>query len=105
MAFSHVVFWAALKLLVVVLALIYAGLVFAGYIIEGSHFQARINLSEPARSGERLLLWTGIKALDVMVRITRSLLDQLYIASAEVASWFVDMSSPTVQRKIRSRFI
>lgn len=105
MTLIQIIFWDVLKLLVVMLGCLYAALVLAGYITEGPHFQPRLNLSEPARSGERLLIWTGIKILDAAFRIARSTLNQLFTASAEVASWFIDKSSPTVQRKVRSRFI
>lgn len=95
----------AAKLLVMVLALIYGGLVIAGYITEGPHYQPRFHLDEPARSGERLLLWTGIKVLDAVLRFLRSLMNQLFTASAEVGFWLIDKSGPKLQRKVRNRFI
>ncbi len=105
MTLLQIIFWDLVKLGVVMLGFLYAGLVLAGYITEGPRFQPRLNLSAPARSGERLLIWTGIKILDWACRIARSTLDELFTASAEVASWCVDKSSPAVQRKVRSRFI
>lgn len=102
---ADIVIRDAAKLLVIVLALIYGGLVIAGYITEGPRYQPRFHLDEPARSGERLLLWTGIKVLDAVLRFLRSLMNQLFTASAEVGFWFIDKSGPKLQRKVRNRFI
>ncbi|MGH9469672.1 MAG: hypothetical protein ACRD1N_04930 [Terriglobia bacterium] len=95
----------AVKLLVVLLGLAYGGLVLAGYMAEGARYQPKFHLDEPARSGERLLVWTGIKVLDAVLRVMRSMLNQLFMASAEVGFWFIDKSGPRIQRKVRSRFI
>ncbi|HLI30521.1 MAG TPA: hypothetical protein VKV79_05405 [Terriglobia bacterium] len=95
----------AVKLLILVLGLVYAALVFAGYVTEGPHYQPRFHLEEPARSGERLLVWTGIKLLVALVRLCRSLFNQLLTASGEVGFWIVNKSGPKVQREVRSRFL
>ncbi|HLI33907.1 MAG TPA: hypothetical protein VKW70_02590 [Terriglobia bacterium] len=95
----------AMKLLVVILGLIYAGLVFTGYITEGPHYQPRLHWTEPARSGERLLVWTGIKILHAFLRLFRSACNQLFTASAEVGLWVVDKSGRDIQRKVHSRFL
>ncbi|MGH9396595.1 MAG: hypothetical protein ACRD18_07065 [Terriglobia bacterium] len=102
---THIIVFAVLKVLLVVLALIYAGLVLTAYGIEGSRYQPRVQISKPARSGERLLVWTGVKLLDGVLRVSRSVFNQLFTASAEIGEWVVDRSSPTLQRKVRSRFL
>ncbi len=102
---TQVVAWDAMKLLVAILGLFYAGLVFTGYVTEGPHYQPRLRWTEPARSGERLLVWTGIKILDAILRLVRSTCNQLFAASAEVGFWVVDKSGPDIQRKIHSRFL
>jgi hypothetical protein len=104
-ATTHIVLWYSLKAMVAMLALIYLGLVFMGYASEGRYYQPRFHWSEPARSGERLLVWTGIRVFDVFLRIGRSMLDQLFTASAEVGLWVIDRSSAEVQRKVRSKFL
>ena len=96
---------ALVKLLIVGLGLLYAGLVLMSYKTEGRHYQPRLRLAEPARSGERLLVWGGVKALDASVRASRAVLDTLYDASAEVGGWVISMSSPETQNKVRSRFL
>ncbi len=102
---TYMIFLASLKLLVALIALVYAGLVLTAYQIEGPHYQPRLELLKPARSGERLLVWTGVKLLDAALRMGRSLLNQLFLASADVGAWVVDKSSPEVQRRVRSRFL
>jgi hypothetical protein len=102
---THLVFWDGLKMLIWALALIYAGLVFTAYEIEGRHYQPQLQLTKPARSGERLLIWTGVRILDTLLRIARSTFDQLFAASAEVGDWAIEKSGPAVQRKVRSKFL
>lgn len=102
---TQMVLWDVLKLLVGMFALIYAALVYTAYGMEGSHYQARLQLTKPGRSGERLLIWTGVKILDATLRFARSVLNQLFAASAEIGEWAVEKSSPAVQRKVRSKFL
>lgn len=102
---TYMIFLTTLKLLTAVIALVYAGLVLTAYQIEGPHYQPRLELFKPARSGERLLVWTGVKLLDVMVRLGGSVFNQLFAASADVGAWVVEKSGPEVQRKVRARFL
>lgn len=95
----------ALRLLVVTAGLVYAGLVLTGYVTEGPHYQPRLRLAEPARSGERLLVWWGIKLVDFTLRFMRWILEILYDASAEVGRWAVKKSNPETQNRIRTRFL
>ena len=101
----HSLFWDALKLLVALLGLVYAGLVFTAYELEGPRYQPRFQLTRPGRSGQRLLIWTGVKILNALLRVIWLMLNQLFAASAEVGEWAVAKSSPEVQRKVRSRFL
>lgn len=102
---THIIVLAAVKLLLVFAGLIYAGLVVTAYEIEGPHYRPRIQLAKPARSGERLLVWAGVKLLHTLIRFSRSVFNELVVASGDVGSWVVDRSSPSVQRKVRSRFL
>lgn len=95
----------AIKLTVALAGFIYAALVLAAYEMEGAQYQPRVQFTKPARSSERLLIWTGVKVLDMLLRGGRLLLNQLFVASAEVGDWAVAKSSPAVQRKVRSRFL
>lgn len=101
----HSVLWDVVKLMAGILALIYAILVYAAYEMDGARYQARLQLTRPARSGERLLIWTGVRIVVVAVRFAKSILNQLFAASAEVGEWAVEKSSPAVQRKVRSKFL
>jgi hypothetical protein len=93
------------RVLVGVLVLLYAGLVLMAYATEGVHYQPRFRWTEPARSGERLLVWTGVKLLDAFLRLTRSMFNQLFMASAEIGLWLTDRSGNEVRRKVRSKFL
>lgn len=93
------------KLLLVVLGLVYVGSVLSGYSLEGSHGQLRFDPAAPVHSSQRLLVWTGIKILGAVIRFVRSMLNELFAASAEVGSWVVDQFGPKVQREVRSRFL
>ncbi len=101
----QVVFWEVLKLFVPVAGLFYAAVVVAGYVTVGPHYQARFHFAEPARSSERLLVWTGIKILGIIITVLRLMANQLFTASAELALWAVNKSSPKVQREVHSRFL
>lgn len=102
---TQVIVWDSLKLLVGLLGLLYAALVLTSYVTEGPHYQPRLRLAEPLRSGERLLVWTGIKVMEGLLKLFRSIFDQLFAASAEVGFWVVDKSGPKAQRKVRSKFL
>lgn len=101
----HSLLWDVVKLMASLLVLVYAILVYAAYEMEGARFQARFQLTKPARSGERLLIWTGVRVVDAVLRSMKAILNQLFAASAEVGEWAVEKSSPAVQRKVRSRFL
>jgi hypothetical protein len=103
--FTASILTLALRLLIVTAGLVYAGLVLTGYVTEGPHYQPRLRLAEPARSGERLLVWWGIKLVDFILRFTRWMLEILYDASAEVGRWAVNKSNPETQNRIRNRFL
>ncbi|HTV56865.1 MAG TPA: hypothetical protein VMI06_18375 [Terriglobia bacterium] len=95
----------SVKVLVGALLLLYTGLVLTAYATEGLRYQPRFRWTEPARSGERLLVWTGVKLLDGFLRLTRSMFNQLFLASAEIGLWLTDRSGNEVRRKVRSRFL
>jgi hypothetical protein len=95
----------SVRALGVVLGLLYAGLVLMAYATEGLRYQPRFRWTEPARSGERLLVWTGVKLLDAFFRIMRSMFNQLFLASAEIGLWLTDRSGNEVRRKVRSKFL
>ncbi|MGH9378301.1 MAG: hypothetical protein ACRD1I_05825 [Terriglobia bacterium] len=101
----QILIWDVVKFLVALVGLVYAILVYTAYEIEGSRYQPRFQLTKPARSGERLLIWTGVRVLDAMIRFIGSALNQLFAASAEVGDWAVEKASPSVQRKVRSKFL
>jgi hypothetical protein len=95
----------SMRVLVGVLLLLYAVVVLTAYATEGLRYQPRFRWTEPARSGERLLVWTGVKLLDGFLRLTRSMFNQLFLASAEIGLWLTDRSGNEVRRKVRSRFL
>jgi hypothetical protein len=101
----QMVLWIAAKVAVIAVGLIYAGLVLTSYSLEGARFQPRIRLSEPARSGQRLLVWWGVKMIDLLIRAGNAIAHLLYDASAEVMIWVIDNGSQDFRQKVRSRFL
>lgn len=102
---THLILLLLIKALIALAVLVYAGLVLTAYAMEGPHYKPRLQLTRPARSGERLMVWTGVRILDATVRLSKSLLNQLFTASADVGDWFVDRSSTSVKRNVRRRFL
>jgi hypothetical protein len=102
---AQTILWASAKLVAVFLTLVYLGMVWTAYAAEGTRYQPRLRWRAPARSGERLLVWTGVKIVSGVLRFSRSLFNQLFAASAEVGLWVADKSGPEVQRKVRSKFL
>ena len=96
---GHLLSW-----LVVVAAVLYAGVVLLIYRTAGPRYRLNFNLAEPARSTRQLGVWLGVKVLESCVRIAKSILNTLLEASAEVGEWLM-RRSPTVQESIRSRFL
>jgi hypothetical protein len=79
-----------LKLLMVAGVALYAGLVLMSYRTDGPHSPLRLELSDPARSAERLTVWLGVRALAIALRAATGLFTTLSEASAEVGEWFID---------------
>jgi hypothetical protein len=104
-AMVSVILAGVLKLLVVAGVAVYAGLVFMSYRTDGPNSVPRLEPSDPARSAQRLLVWAGVKAVSVVLRIARGLFNTLSEASAEVGEWFVRRRAPEVQAEVRSRFM
>lgn len=105
MTMVQLAFWEAVKLVLLMCGLLYISLVIAGYVMEGPRYHPRFRLAEPARSGERLLIWTGIKILHAVIRFFQFILNLLFTASAEVGLWIINKSGPKVQREVRSHFL
>jgi len=93
------------KLLLITAGVLYASLVVATYAKQGRDFQLRLELGDPARSAERLLIWAGLRVTAMTVRAFRWVLELLYEASADVGTWVVSKSSYQVQARVSSRFL
>jgi len=98
------VFGALLKLLAVAAGALYVGMVLMKYRTDGRQYRLNLELGDPARSAEHLVVWLGVKVLDGCVRSATVIFNMLLEASIEVAQWFIHRS-PAVQERIRSRFL
>jgi hypothetical protein len=105
MATAMVVFWWTVRLAILGMVALYSGLVLTSYTTDGAHYPLRLDLDAPARSLQQILVWSGVRLLDLAVRFLRVVLDLLAEASADVGEWFVNKRSPKVQAEIRSRFL
>ena len=99
------IFAGFLKLAILAGGVLYAGLVLMSYRTDGPHYRLRVNLRDPARSAERLLVWLGVKALRTVVRLAVLTFGMLSEASAEVGEWFLSRRAPETQAAVRSRFL
>ncbi len=97
--------WGVVKLGLITTGLFYGFLLLTTYAKEGPDYRPNLDLADPARSVERLLIWVGIKVATAIARAARSTLDLLYEASADVGTWVVSKSSAQVQARVRSRFL
>jgi hypothetical protein len=97
--------WTAVKLGLITSGLFYGFLVLTTYAREGPAYRLHLELADPARSAERLLIWMGIKVAAAIAWAAKLILDLLYEASADVGTWVVSKSSAQVQARVRSRFL
>jgi hypothetical protein len=97
-------FWGALKLLLVAFVALYVALVLMTYRAEGPSYGLELDPRDPARSAQHLLVWLGVRALGIIIRVGRSAFETLYEASAEVGEWVISRSGSEVQAAFRSRF-
>jgi hypothetical protein len=95
----------AVKLGLFASGVFYAFLALTTYAKEGPNYRLHLELGDPARSVERLLIWMGSKVTTRVGRGFRSILELLYEASANVGTWVVSKSSAQVQARVRSRFL
>ncbi len=93
------------KIVLIAGAVLYLGLILMAYRTDGPASHLRLDLRDPARSLERLLVWLGVRVLDLGLRILRALFGALADASAEVGEWFLRHRDPEVQASFRSRFM
>jgi hypothetical protein len=98
-------FWGAVKLGLIASGLFYGVLLLTTYSMEGADYRLKLELADPVRSVERLLIWIGIKLVTAIGRAARPILEVLYEASADVGTWVVSKSSEQVQARVRSRFL
>ena len=96
---GHLMTWLA-----VAAGALYAGMVLMRYRTDGPHYRLSFELRDPVRSVEHLVVWLGVKVLEVCVWFTRAILNMLLEASAEVGEWFIRRSL-TMQESVRSRFL
>lgn len=94
-----------LKPLMVAGVAVYAGLVLMSYRSDGARSPLRLELSDPVCSAERLVVWLGVGALALTLRVVKGIFDMLAEASAEVGEWFLRRRGPAVQAAVRSRFM
>ncbi len=94
-----------LKLAILAGGVLSAVLVVMSYRTNGPQYRLRIDRKDPARSAGRLLVWLGVKALALIVRIAAPLFGMLAEASAEVGEWFLSRRAPETQAAIRARFM
>ena len=79
-----------IRLTLLGIAAIYAGLVLTSYFTDGPHRRPPIDWRDPGLSATRLATWMGVLAVAFAVRGSRRVLGTLSEASAEVGEWFLE---------------
>jgi hypothetical protein len=79
----------AVKLLLAGVGVLYTGLVLIALRTEGAHDRVPFDWGDPARSGERLIVWVGVKAVSTVVQGLKAAMDILEDASADVGEWLL----------------
>ncbi len=98
-------FGAVVKLLLAAFTILYGGLVLMTYLTEGPRVRLRLDWRAPGRSGERLLVWLGVKAVDALRRVGKAAFLMLTDASAEVGEWVIRRRGAEAEAAYRSRFL
>ena len=95
----------AFRILGVLLAVAYLGLVIMGYTSEGPLFQSKFDKRRPAYSTMRILIGLGIHLSNWSVRAAGLIFAPLFEAAAQVGDWIAERGSPETRERFRSRFI
>ena len=85
-------FVVSLKLALLAVLAVYAGLVLIRYLTYGPRRRPRFDWRDPAHSAEQLAIWLGAKGIALAVVAGSHILDMLSEASAEVGDWFLSLS-------------
>jgi hypothetical protein len=94
-----------LKIIMVGLAVLYAGMVLMAMRTEGLDYRPRWNWNDIARSTEQLVVWGGVRIVARASQAAKSALEVLTEASADLGEWFVHQRGGNVEAKFRSRFL
>ena len=97
--------WAGLRLAIVLSILIYTGLVLMNYSTEGARYRLKLDPARPARSAEHLAVWLGARAIGTAVHAARVVFDALAEASAEVGEWFIHWRGPDAEARFHAHFL
>ena len=101
----HAVFIGLFDLAILAAGIVYTGLVLMSYRTDGPNYRPYINLYEPARSVQTLLVWLGVKIVAFALRLGIPVFGMLSEASAEVGEWYLRRRDPETVASLRSRFL
>jgi len=96
-------FTGLLKLALLTVAVLYAGLVLMSYGTDGSRQRPRIDFRDPVTSAERLFTWLGVVVLAWSVRSAARTLAMLSETSAVVGEWFLRRHAPETVAPVHAR--
>jgi len=96
-------FTGFLKLALLTVVVLYAGLVLMSYGTDGSRERPRFDLRDPATSAERILTWLGVVTLAWCVRGAARTFAMLTEESAVVGEWFLRRHAPETLASFHTR--
>ena len=97
-------FWGGVNLIIVAAFLLYVGLVFAVYLTGGLQQALPFNWGDPVRASQNLMIWVGVKALSVIVRMTKPAGEMFTDTSAELGELLLGRRSAKVEVAVWARF-
>jgi hypothetical protein len=95
-------FWSGVNLVIVGAVLFYVGLVTVVYLTRGLEQALPLNWRDPARAAQALI-WVGVKAMSMIVRVAKPAFEMFTDASAELGEVLLGQRSAKVEAAVWSR--
>jgi hypothetical protein len=83
------IFLGVVKLFVIGVILLYAGMVAVTLRARGTHCRVQHNWHDPTHTAESVLVWVGVRIASQTLRLLKASLDMLEEASADVGEWIL----------------
>lgn len=97
-------FWSGIDLLIAGVVLFYVGLVTVVYLTGGLQHALPFDWRDPARAARNLLIWVGVRAVSVAVRVAKPVYEMFAETSGELGELLLGRRLAKVEAAVLSRF-